>query len=96
MNMYNMIENTSDYSLKNAAIFAEMSEDCYLTPNDFKHIWGQGYVIDFIEGADQGAEAYTLTDRDNLIIVFRGTEPSEWSDIKADCRFFKTDAEYAG
>ncbi len=96
MNMYNRIENTSDYSLKNAAIFAEMSEDCYLTPNAFKHIWGQDYVIDFIEGEDKGAEAYTLTDRDNLIIVFRGTEPSEWSDIKADCRFFKTDAEYAG
>lgn len=95
-NMYNRIENTSEYSIKNAAIFAEMSEDCYLDPKTFKGIWSQHYVIEFIEGEDKGAEAYTLTDRDNLIIVFRGTEPSEWSDIKADCRFFKTDAEYAG
>jgi triacylglycerol lipase len=89
------IVDTTEYSETNASLFAQLSEDCYLDPAGFKHIWGHAYTVQFIEGIEDGAEAYALADRENLIFVFRGTEPTEWKDIKADCKFFKTDSEVA-
>lgn len=39
---------------------------------------------------EEGAECYVLEDRKKIFIVFRGTEPKSWNDIKADLSFRKT------
>lgn len=38
----------------------------------------------------EGAQCYVLEDSEKIIVVFRGTEPTQWNDIKADLSIRKT------
>ena len=43
-----------------------------------------------------GTECYILTCPQNYIVVFRGTEPTSWEDIKADVQFRKIGGIHRG
>ena len=36
-----------------------------------------------------GTQAYALNGKKNFVLVFRGTQPTQWADIKADLKFRK-------
>jgi len=46
----------------------------------------------------EGAQAYVLCDEDRgeIVVVFRGTEPKEWSDVKADLYATHTNGFHSG
>jgi triacylglycerol lipase len=66
-----------------SALFAQMSAFGYKEPKDGVKLFKKlGYFATFISNND--AEAYLLEDDTDLIIVCRGTQPNQWSDISAD------------
>jgi len=68
--------------IERAHHFALMAQAAYLedSPKEFKKL---GYTqCKFYD--NNGAEAYVASNKDEIIIAFRGTEPTEFSDIKAD------------
>ena len=36
-----------------------------------------------------GAQCYLIWNDDDAVVIFRGTEPNQWSDVKADLKTFK-------
>lgn len=65
---------------------AVFSRDAYLPMGKFVAKHGK-YFIDFF---DKGStQCYLLTYKDQLVVCFRGTEPTKFADIKADLDFFK-------
>ena len=65
-------------------VMAILSKVAYLQPEKaeitFKEYGFHNYK--FIE--NDGAQCYIVNNEDNIVIIFRGTEPKQWSDIKAD------------
>jgi triacylglycerol lipase len=43
-----------------------------------------------------GAQAYVVANKDRIVVAFRGTEPTEWNDIKADLRAFHDNGFHKG
>ena len=41
-----------------------------------------------------GAQCYLIWNDDDAVVIFRGTEPNQWSDIKADLNAFKRRGRY--
>ena len=68
-----------------AALFARCSEIAYLDEKEgrakFKAL---GFDATFID--NDGSQAYWLVNDEDLIIVCRGTEPTEFKDIAADLK----------
>ena len=58
---------------------AQLSDLAY---NDNQLFTDFGYDSIFL--SKNGTQAYFLWDKHDAIVVCRGTQPSEWSDIKAD------------
>ena len=67
-----------------AFIMAELSAAAYQEPNIAKRIFQQYNFNDYKFISRHGAQCYVLWRETDIIIVFRGTEPKQWSDIKAD------------
>ena len=70
--------------IQKSLLFAELSRLAYASP---EAVEGIAYAAGFdrcVFIARDGAEAYILGNRFDCIIVCRGTEPSQWNDIKAD------------
>lgn len=72
-----MIAHLSVY--KQALLMAQLSELAY---NDNQLFNEYGYDSIFL--STSGTQAYFLWDNTDVIIVCRGTQPTEWADIKAD------------
>tara|TARA_Y200000002_G_C22489743_1_gene582492 strand:- start:74 stop:814 length:741 start_codon:yes stop_codon:yes gene_type:complete len=72
---------------------ARLSMNAYLTKKDFRKIYTKDWdnVTMFSEG---GTECYVLSCDKNYVVVFRGTEPTSWEDIKADVSFLKSKREW--
>jgi triacylglycerol lipase len=70
-----------------AALFARCSEYAYLPEKEgvakFKEL---GFKATFID--NDGSQAYWLVNDDDLVIVCRGTQPTEFKDIAADLKAF--------
>ena len=70
-------------------VMALFSKVAYLQPEKaeitFKEYGFHNYK--FIE--NDGAQCYIVNNEDTIIIIFRGTEPKQWSDIKADIKAYK-------
>lgn len=62
-----------------ALLMAKLSSLAY---NDNQLFNEYGYDSIFL--SNNGTQAYFLWDNKNVIIICRGTQPSEWADIKAD------------
>jgi len=45
---------------------------------------------------NDGAQCHIFSDKDNIVVAFRGTEPKEMSDIKADLLAFKRKSKTEG
>ena len=41
-----------------------------------------------------GAQCYVIWNDDDAVVIFRGTEPKQWSDVKADLNAFKRRGRY--
>jgi len=66
-----------------AWLFAKFSELAYLEPRDGINAYADlGFDATFIDV--DGSQAYWLKSDDDLVIVCRGTEPTEFKDIAAD------------
>lgn len=69
--------------------FSAISLLAYRDPDKAKPYWEKlGYRWSFYE--EEGAQCYLLENDNHIIVAFRGTEPKEFSDIKADLKFLKT------
>jgi len=66
-----------------SALFARLSATAYLEGLRAKVVFsGMGFKSTYFEC--KGSQAYIVEDRNDLVVVCRGTEVKEWSDIKAD------------
>ena len=66
-----------------AWLFAKCSELAYLEPRDGVNAFAElGFDATFIDV--NGSQAYWLKNDDDLVIVCRGTEPTQFADIAAD------------
>ena len=74
--------------------FAEVSKLAYLD-NEKKKFKELGYTFSQFYDVD-GAQAYVLWSKDYITIAFRGTEPDEFNDIKADLRATKHQGYHEG
>ena len=84
---------TNEFSWKTATFMARLSYYSYAGEKEFnkqfKKHWDN---IEFFSKG--GTECYDLHCPKNYIVVFRGTEPTSWEDIKADIQFHKQKKEY--
>ena len=93
-------ENGNDVSsktlLQKALLFAELSMIAYLKPNETeKAALRLGFTKTIFYNND-GSQAYSFSNKHDIIIAFRGTEPNEWNDIKADIDATKALSETVG
>jgi len=66
-------------------LFAQFSEIAYLEPDEANPEFAKlGYKAEFID--EKQSEAYLVSDKNDFIIVCRGTQPNKLSDILADLR----------
>ena len=75
------------FSWKTATFMAKLAKHAYDKPAVFKKAFKKDWKIKMFKNG--GTECYTLTCPENYIVVFRGTEPTSWEDIKADLQFRK-------
>jgi triacylglycerol lipase len=69
--------------LDQSALFARMSNLSYREPKEAnKHFKHMGYKSTYL--GNKGSDAFIVEDANDLIVVCRGTETRQWSDIKAD------------
>jgi triacylglycerol lipase len=82
--------------LRRSLACAEASMISYLSPEECNKAAGK---LGFVGGkyfSASGAQAYWFWSNHDSIVVFRGTEPNEWNDIKADVNALTVLAETAG
>lgn len=74
-------------------LFAQLSKFAYLEPNEFK---AKVKMLKFtgVEFYDRdGAQAYRVWNKDDMVIVCRGTEPTCFNDVKADLKAIPVKSE---
>ena len=83
----------SEFSYANALEFANLSNLAYQEEKAFKKsASAMGYKnIKFFN--NDGAQAYGMAKDDYVVLAFRGTEPTQFNDIKADLNALPTRAE---
>lgn len=89
-----IIANTT--FLQRALLFAELAMIAY---NDEDEATRAATAIGFPDVMffnNRGAQAYRFRNRHNSVIACRGTEPNEWTDIRADVDAVSVLAETAG
>ncbi len=87
---------TSFTTLQRALLFAELSMIAYLVPSETKAAAARLGFTDTTYYNNDGSQAYSFTNDHDIVIAFRGTEPNEWNDIKADMDAKKALAETVG
>ena len=82
--------------LKRALLFAELSTIAYMNPDEIEiAVFRLGFKeFDFFER--DGSQAYWFRTETDSVIACRGTEPTEWNDIKADAYAVTALAETVG
>lgn len=89
--------NISNLNLKQrSALFAELSGIAYMDEKDAKKSTKElGFTqIEFYDR--DGAQAYRFQNKTDMVIACRGTQPCEFSDIKADLEAMPVVAETVG
>ena len=82
----------SNFSWKQATYCAKLSMYAYQDEAGFRKVIDRPAVDDFnIKFFDfGGTQAYAVNTKNTYTLVFRGTEPTQWADIKSDLKFRKT------
>jgi triacylglycerol lipase len=82
--------------LRQSLLFGELSKIAYYRP-DIVNAALSAAGFEKIEFIDRdGAQAYVFEHQHDCIVVCRGTEPSDWNDIRADVNALTVLAETAG
>ena len=91
-----MQKNKLDWQL--ARTCAELSEECYYGPSRFKRFLFERVIMhtEMRYFDVDGAQAYGLRMPDFVMIVFRGTQPNELSDIVADIKAWPNESDTQG
>ena len=84
----------NQFSWKTAIFMAKLAKHAYNSQAAFKKTFKKDWTIKMF--AHGGTECYVLTCPKNYIVVFRGTEPTSWEDIKADVQFRKVGGIHRG
>ncbi len=82
--------------LEQSLLFAELSQIAYMPPEpalECAHKIGFDEAIFFDR---DGAQAYRFRNASDCVIVCRGTEPTDWNDVKADVNAVTVLAEAVG
>ena len=87
---------TSYPFLQRALLLAELSMIAYLPPEEASKAAERLGFSDTIYYNNDGSQAYLFANERDIVIAFRGTEPNEWNDIKADLNASKALAETVG
>ncbi len=82
--------------LKRALLLAELSSIAYLHPHETQEAAKQLGFDNTVYYDNDGSQAYSFANAADIVIAFRGTEPNEWNDIKADMDATKALAETVG
>jgi len=77
-------------------LFAELSMIAYLKPEETEKAALRLGFTETIFYNNDGSQAYCFSNKEEIVIAFRGTEPNEWNDIKADIDATKALAETVG
>jgi len=79
--------------LERSLLFANLSAIAYYDYDDAKK-WAKTYGFSTVEFYDRdGAQAYRFMNKHDLVIACRGTQPTEFNDIKADLKAVPVVAE---
>jgi len=82
--------------MQRALLLAELSMIAYLQPEETEKAALRLGFTETIFYNNDGSQAYSFSNEQDIIIAFRGTEPNEWNDIKADIDATKALAETVG
>ncbi len=82
--------------LQRALLLAELSMIAYLSHEETSKAATRLGFNDTTYYNNDGSQAYSFANETDIVIAFRGTEPNEWNDIKADMDASKALAETVG
>jgi triacylglycerol lipase len=82
--------------LKQSLLFAELSNLSYFKPEIISKAVKAIGIEDYSLIEDGNGQAYVFTTHDDCVVVFRGTEPDDINDIKADIDAVMIVAETVG
>ena len=79
----------TDFTWADATFCAKLSMHAYQDEAGFKKAIkpGKKWKVKYFDFS--GTQAYALNSKKEYILVFRGTEPTQWADIKSDLKFRK-------
>ena len=94
---YNLKKPIKQYNLKTrSGLMARLSEIAYQDEKTARaYAKAIGFTRTLFFNVD-GAQAYIFSNRDDCVVACRGTQPSEWNDIKADLKLLKVESETIG
>lgn len=82
--------------LQQSLLFAELSQIAYMPPEPALTCVQKIGFLDSLYFDREGAQAYRFRNQHDCVVVCRGTEPNEWSDVKADANVVAVLAETIG
>ena len=82
--------------IERALLLAELSMISYLLPDQTTKAAKRLGFTETVYLDNDGSQAYMFSNDIDIVIAFRGTEPSEWNDVKADLDATKALAETVG
>ena len=77
-------------------LFAEISMTSYMKPEQFRLVAERLKFHDCQYLDVDGAQAYYISNKTDSVIACRGTEATEWNDVKADLHAFLAASETVG
>lgn len=87
---------TESPELTRSLLFAELSMISYLTPAQAKISARKLGFNNTVFLNNDGSQAYAFSNQKDIIIACRGTEPTEWNDLKADIDAIQAISETVG
>lgn len=82
--------------LRQSLLFAELSLLSYYDETEVRRVARDAGIGNLLFLDRDGAQAYVFTSQDDCIVTCRGTEPTDWNDIKADIKAGTVFAETVG
>lgn len=82
--------------LTRSLLFAELSLISYLPPEQAKIAADKLGFKETVFFNNDGSQAYSFSNKKDIVIACRGTEPNEWNDLKADMNAVQALSETVG